>query len=319
MYKAILWDKGTIRFPGLYDGIPIDHYHERFDAGTGELRTLCDGPSISSSGLRTIFSKSPADYYWCSPYNPRAVQEPVKEHFVLGRALHHLALGEKMFSKSFVQRPDTLDGEAWQGNRKVCKAWIADKEMAGLTVLSPKQVGHIKGMLLTIGQHPLFKQGILAGLVEHSLIARDARTGIWLKSRPDAIPTHSGDFCDLKTATSIQTPDLRSAIHDYGYNQQAALTDLLAREVLKIELSSYALFFVQSEQPYSARVVQLKQVDIERGARQNRWAIDTFAKCLKAKNWPGPGGDRADAEFIELPEWAGKSIDDRLEYLNKSP
>ena len=43
-------------------------------------------------------------------------------------------------------------------------------------------------------------------------------------------------------------------------------------------------------------------------------ALDAMALCLKKKHWPGPGGDREDAQNIELPEWAEKQIDDRIKY-----
>jgi hypothetical protein len=62
------------------------------------------------------------------------------------------------------------------------------------------------------------------------------------------------------------------------------------------------------------RVVTLKDVDLDRGEKQNRYALDAVARCIKSGHWPGPGGEREDAEHLELPEWAQKQIDDRLEY-----
>ncbi|MNF16512.1 hypothetical protein D3C80_2195590 [compost metagenome] len=48
---------------------------------------------------------------------------------------------------------------------------------------------------------------------------------------------------------------------------------------------------------------------------QLRRAIDQFAQCVESGVWPGPGGDRQDAEYLTLPPWAAKQIDQRLEVI----
>ena len=53
--------------------------------------------------------------------------------------------------------------------------------------------------------------------------------------------------------------------------------------------------------------------DLERGRMQCRRAIDQFAACLASGEWPGPGGGRRDAEYLQLPAWAAKRIDQQLE------
>ena len=45
----------------------------------------------------------------------------------------------------------------------------------------------------------------------------------------------------------------------------------------------------------------------------NQGAVATFAECLKLGRWPGPGGDQQDAEFLSIPPYRAKTIDDRLE------
>jgi hypothetical protein len=46
---------------------------------------------------------------------------------------------------------------------------------------------------------------------------------------------------------------------------------------------------------------------------QCRRAIDQFAACLASGEWPGPGGSKRDAEYLQLPAWAAKRIDQQLE------
>jgi hypothetical protein len=82
------------------------------------------GPSVSSSGLRAIFTKSPKHFWAKSSLNPKAKVQKDTESFVLGRAAHHLLLGEDDFSSLFIVRPEEIDGAAWQGNRTACKKWM---------------------------------------------------------------------------------------------------------------------------------------------------------------------------------------------------
>ena len=58
--KFTKWDGGSIGRPGLYENMTLESYHSR---------DVCDGVSISSSGLRKI-SRSPA-HYWVGFHTTR--------------------------------------------------------------------------------------------------------------------------------------------------------------------------------------------------------------------------------------------------------
>lgn len=309
-FNIIDWDGKTITKPGLYRSVPMAAYHSG---------TICDGPSVSGGGLRKIFSESPARYYWSCPYNPKREEEPVSAAIILGGAAHHLLMGERWFSKHYVIRPDELmdpktgEMKAWQGNRTVCKDWLAAQAAKNLIVLTDVQIEDVKGMAMSLGNHPLVQAGILRGLIEHSLFWKDDETGIWLKSRPDAIPTDAGDFCNLKTARSLQWYDLQRSISDYGYHMGAAMEREAARKVLGIEMASYSLVCVESTGPWCVRIVQLKPADLDLGMDQNRVALKAFAHGIKTGDWPGPGGHRDDAAFIDLTERYRELAKSRLE------
>lgn len=309
--KTIEWDGKPITAPGLYSKIPIEVYHSA---------EICDGPSVSSSGLRQIFNQSPAHFYAEWPGNPNRAEPKDKAHFTIGRAVHHLMLGEPYFAKLFAQQPDeypdSKSGELkpWSNNSNFAKAWKTEQAAAGRTILTPNDVENIRGMAIRLGKHPLIRAGALNGMIERSIIWKDKATGIWVKSRPDSIPNDSGDFVDLKTTTSVLHRDLARTIAELGYHQQGALVRTAARTVLGIENPTFALVFVEKTSPWCPRVVTLKDNDLDLGERANRAALDAMAACLKAKDWPGPGGNREDAEYIELPEWAKKQTDERLTY-----
>jgi hypothetical protein len=307
--KTIQWDGKPISKPGIYAGIDIDLYHA---AG------ICDSPSISSGGMRTIYNESPAHFFAEWRGNPKAVERKESRAFVIGRAAHHLHLGQDDFSSLFAIEPTEYEADKgeikpWNNNAKECRAWTSKRKEESKTILKPKEAEQIIGMAEELGRHPIVASGALNGAVERSMFWKDKKTGIWLKSRPDAIPGDSGDFVDYKTTDSVQWYDLMKSVASFGYHMQGSLICEAAREVLRVNNPSFTLVFQEKAPPYCVRVVTLKESDLARGAKQNRMALDTFAECLKTGVWPGPGGLREDAEFLELPEWAQKQIDERLE------
>lgn len=303
--NTIQWDGQRISRPGIYAGVPIDDYHR------GDV---CDGPSISSSGLRLIWSRSPKHYWDTSPLNPNRDDQSDNKDFIIGRAAHHLVCGEIGFGDHYVIRPDKApDGRAWHGSNASVIKWQADQKKLGMSVLTPEMAESIRGMAISLGENSLMRAGILSGLVERSMFWRDRKSGVWLKARPDVIATASGDFADLKTTQSVMYRDTQRSLHDYGYCQQGALVLDGARE-LGLEAASFSLVWVEKRRPYCVRVQTLIDEDLARGSKMNRVAVDTFSACITARHWPGPGDDRADAEYIQLPDWAREQIDERLKY-----
>lgn len=302
--QIIKWDGLPISKPGVYSGVDISVYH------SGKL---CVGPSISSSGLRTIFGESEAHYWNNSPLNP--YREPPKESevFVLGRACHHLLLGEPHFAKTFIVRPDEApDGRAWSGNNSSCKKWLAEQKEAGHTVLTGELIERIKGMALALGKEGLVRAGALNGLIETTLAWIDEETGVWLIARPDVIPTDSGDYVDLKSTTAVDYASLIKTIGTYSYHQQGALIGEGHRLLFGRAISSFSLYFCESKRPHCCRMVTLKNEDIALGERQNRNAIRRFVKAMNSGSWPGPGGNQEAVQFVEISDRQRKLIEDRL-------
>jgi PDDEXK-like domain of unknown function (DUF3799) len=309
--KSIKWSGKAITEPGMYSNIALETYHRN---------DICDGPSVSSSGLRELFAQSPAHFFTHWSGNPDCIEREDKKHFILGRALHHLALGEAFFSLLFDIPPATYRDKktgavkAWTYSASYCREWKAHREKLGKAVLQHSDYDRLHGMLHALESHSIVQAGALNGLIERSIFMRDKATGLWLKSRPDSIPDSSVDFVDIKITRSVRWYDLQRTIADYGYHQQGALICHAGREVLGIENPTFTLCFVEQEAPFCIRFVTLKDVDLDRGHRQNRMALDVIARCLASQHWPGPGGDRADAENIELSQRVQDEIDNRLQY-----
>lgn len=303
MIQSRKWDGKPITEPGIYADIPGDAYHSH---------DICDGPSVSSSQLRMLWAKSPAHCWLHHPANPKRAVEKLKAEYIIGRAAHHLICGQAHFAREFIVRPEYApDGRDWHHANKSCIKWM--EEHKKLTVLTPDMVEAVKGMAISLGGHRMIQAGILNGLVERALFVRDRETGIWLKSKPDTIPSDSGDFADLKTTPSVLYLDVQRSIAEFNYHMQGAMVLDVARE-LGMEVASFSLIWVEKVPPYCVRVQQLKDEDLARGSRANRMMIRLYARCWNEQHWPGPGDDQDDAEYVDLPDWKRKQIDDRLQH-----
>lgn len=303
---SIPFDGKPLSKPGIYSRVPLSRYHGG---------KLCDGPSISSSGLRKIFNESPAHYWATSPLNPDRIDGEETEALILGRAAHHLLLGEDNFLTEYIVRPDKIDGAGWQGNRIACRAWLAEQRAQGRTVLKPDQLEAIRGMAKALAANSLVTQGILNGAIEQSIVARDEETGVWLLSRPDAVPNESGDYADLKSTSAIGF-DLDRAIQKHRYDMQAALVRRCAAAI-GIEMASFSFVFCEVKPPHSVEVLTLHDEDIEKADMDIQVALRVFASCLKSGNWFGPGGTQFDARYARLSEGWRMGCDDRRAFLEK--
>jgi hypothetical protein len=295
---AVLPSGHKVDEPGVWD-LSMEQYHS----------DIAIGPSVSSSGLRTIWAESPAHFWHTSSLNPNRAAQEDKPAFAVGRLAHKLLLeGREGLNDEFAVRP-----ECWSDWRtKEAKVWRDEQVLAGKTVITEADLTDVVGMAESLARHPLVKAGILDGQVERSLFWKDAETGIWVKSRPDVIPRADRLAADLKTTPSVSTEALERSLAAFHYPMQAAVVRMAMREVLGQDMDEFAFVWVEKAPPYCVRVTVLPGADIERGEMQVRSALRTMARCLERGEWPGPGEDRE--SYLSLPTWAVTRIDRELEY-----
>lgn len=302
--QIIKWDGKPVTKPGIYADIPIRTYHGPLVPPTQT--------SVSRSPLWKVLDMSAAHAWETSPYNPDAEEDTGSDAMLFGRAAHHLLLGEAAFRQQFAIRPEKWD--SWR--TKDAKAWKAEAEEAGLDVLIPSNLDAIRGMAKGLGAHPMVRAGILNGLIEHTMIAQDPVTGIWIKIRPDAIPTDSGDYSDLKTCADITDEGLENAIGRDGLFMQGAMVRYVCK-LLGLPFQSFTLVFSEKTAPHCVQVRTLIDSDLDLGEDAMRAALDHYAACAKRSVWPGPGDDGTDAQYISMKPWARKRIEDRIAKLQQ--
>lgn len=306
---------GKISEPGAYIGVPMSVYH-------GDP---CVGPSISSSGLRTIFIDSPKHYWNGSPYNPDREEIEQTEAIILGRAAHHLFLGEPDFQQHFVLQPavyvpdrgkDAGFEKPWSNNAEVCKKWNGEQALAGRTVLTTKQIENVKGMAASLAAEPIVQGGILNGYVEVSFFWQDAETGIWLKARPDVVPNESGDVADMKCVADVSDDGISRGLGDRGYHQQGALVGEAFRQVWQMEMEHFTLVYVESKKPHCVRFDEIAPEEIAQGFDENHAALRLMKRCLDTGYWPGPKSMQGDGGYVRRPSYAAHRAARRLETIN---
>lgn len=271
---------------------------------------ICPGPSVSSTGLRKIALQSPWSFWRTWGGNPdRLPEKDISDSLILGRAAHALILGDEVFDDHFIfvpeeapQRPTATqiaayerDGK-WSANAyERAVFWEAfDAKAAGRLLLSDAQLEKITHMAESLAANPHCVELLRSDLVEVSMIWQDQVTGIWVKSRPDCIPTSGADFSDLKTFAP-KGADLKlsaqRAVTDHGYAMQMALAVMGAEQVFGTGAKECALVFLQTSEPYECLPIRIDEDSLYWARVLCRHALDTMARCLEADDWPGIGVD----------------------------
>ena len=306
MMKIRPWNGKPVSMPGIVANMPLGKYH---------AADACIEPSISSSGLRKIFSESPRHYFATSPYNPQRVEGDETAALTLGRASHFLLFGDgenSQFRKHFAVRPEMLNGQKWHASRLDCKGWANQVRESGRKILTPDQAENIRGIVEALKADPAVQHGCLNGNLELSWFWKHERTGVWLKARPDANPTGDLSFVDLKLTRSTDWQALQRTIRDYGYWQQAGMVASACEAILHRPMDSFSFMFVENTYPHDIEFVMLKEGEIKRGQQANEATITRFAECLKTGRWPGRRGDRAEPKWIEMRSFDQTQIDDEI-------
>lgn len=284
-----------INAPGIYE-IDEAAYHGS---------EICAGPSVSSSGLRTLLSECPAKFWWHSPLNPKR-EERSKPGFDFGKAAHHFLLlgGDAFFERFFITDPDL------HPNTKEAKAQKAQAIGEGKTFIGADDFEKIRAMAEALKAHEFAWAAFANGRAEPTLAWQDAETGVWCRTRPDTLPNALTHIPDYKTARSAKLADFQRDIRNYGYHMQAAWYLDGIEAVTGTKPQSFFFVVQEKEAPFLINVINLDTVAIEWGRLQNRRALRLFAECLSAGRWPGYSED---VETVGLPNWALRELQTRHE------
>lgn len=244
---------------GIYTTVPEDVYHQ-------------DRGSLSVSGAKLLLPPScPAKFreYQDNPPKP-------KREYDFGHLAHLLVLG-KGAQVRVIDAPDyrtkaareARDDAHDKGEIPALAAEFTRADDMAAVVLNDDTAG------------PLFADGT----PEVSLYSTDRQTGVRLRGRCDWI-TGGGDIVDYKTSTTANPAELERKFYTLGYYMQAAWYQDLAI-VAGASVDPQFVFVVQEKTPpYVVTVVDYDDEAMIEARRLNRLAIDTYAQCMAASEWP---------------------------------
>lgn len=294
---------------GAYPDIDAADYHRNPD--------LLPGPSLSSSGAKTLATKSPFHFWYDSPLNPDRPAEQQKTHFNVGKAAHDFILLRDRWPHAYHVLPEGFSrAKTKQMSDAIAEADAAEE--AGLTILRFEDAETVRAVAAAIERSDIAMAALSNGVTEETLVWQDMLTGVWLRARPDFRPNSILTkrpvriVADLKfVAPSHATPEgFRRAIHQFGYHQTAAFYSDGIKAVHDTVPTHWLHIVVENEAPYCVALYELPAEDIQRGRALNRSAITTFARCLSEDRWPGYADEPLQ---VGLPGWARHRIDTDLE------
>lgn len=281
---------------GIYAAVDETVYH-------GDLG------SLSSSGARALLSTTPEEFDW-----NRRNDRSVNRNFDYGHVAHKMVLGKGNALALLDPKVcgHTADGKVAKQPQSTAewKAAEAKARREGKIPVPKWDMEKAQTMAGRVFQHRVAGRLLSRGQAEHSIYWHDDATGVRLRCRPDWITDGLGrTICiDYKTSTSANPRQFQRAVQDYGYHQQQAFYEDGLAEIGLTDVGF--LFIVQAKTaPFTVSVCQIEPADVELGRRQNRAAIDLFARCTESGRWPAYDG----IHTVSLAGWATKQIEESLE------
>lgn len=276
-----------ITTPGVYD-LPLEAYHA----------DPCPTPSLSASGMKKIIHDCPARFWWDNPrLNPKAEEKRTKALDV-GTAAHAWIIHGESFVDSIAVMPPELDLRSNAG-----KAFAVQAEGEGKTLIRSHEFEAIKAMRDAVLRCDLARLALENGQPEQSLFWQDEETGVWLRCRPDWMPTALRFIPDYKTARSCVPADFERSVDEYGYHIQAAHYLDGIGKVTGHQPDAFFFIVQEKQAPYLVSVCALSEEAMHWGRLLVRRAIRVFADCLERDWWPGYDGNVA---TVGLPGYAAK-------------
>lgn len=269
-----------LRPAGIHTGVPEDDYHA--------------DRALSQSGMKLLL-ESPAKFDW-----RRDHPEPPKTEFDVGSATHTLLLGVG-------DSVAVVDAKDWRTN--AAKAAKAEAYAAGQIPLLRHQYDATMAMAEAVLRHDTARAWLEAeGDSEVSAWWTDEASPngypVECRSRMDRLTTDADGqptIVDLKsTGKSADPSSFAKSVIDYGYDIQDDHYST-GFEILTGQRPRFIFVVVEKDPPHLPAVHTLDATFKARGRRRRQQALDLWAACTLADQWPGHGDD---IHVLTPPAWA---------------
>lgn len=282
--------------PGWYEMTDVEYHADPVVGG-----------SISSTGARTLATRTPAHFDW-----DRHHGRPDKPDLDFGKVAHARVLDRG--TDVAVVVGTGKDRNAWRTDAD--KAEVAKARAAGKTPIRYRDHQVIELMAAKLRSHatagPLLSR---PGRHEAVAVWQDRTTGVWCRLMADFLPDVASDarrlIVDYKTCLDSSPTGFAKSMANYGYDQQgewytAGVQALDPRDVEP----QFVLIAQEKTAPYLVTVNYLSEQALARGRHRNEIARWRYARCSTAGSWPGYADDPVE---LHLPGWAAREFEHEQE------
>jgi len=128
-------------------------------------------------------------------------------------------------------------------------------------------------------------------LIEPSIFWRNDKSGLELKSRPDAMKDDGDNkvmVVDLKTTKDASQHKFQRSCIDFGYFHQAA-TASLALESTGKEMTHFMIIAVENTAPFATAIYEISSDTIKKVCNELKGIYLEISNCKKNDAWPSYG------------------------------
>ncbi len=261
--------------------------------------------ALGSSGAIEIVDECPAYYWHRSALNP-AYKATDANKFDVGTAAHLMMLEPHLMADKIA----IIGADDWR--TKDAKQQRDAAREAGQLPLLTKHFEIIAAMREVLFNHPIAGKAFQSYVPEQSLFWEEQ--GVTLKCRPDLAEPRWKVLVDYKTVASANPMSLSTQAARMGWFVQAAWYLDGVEAVTRVRPRDFIFVCQDREPPYLVSVCRLDPQALEWGRAIKKKAVDLYARCLAANDWPGyreVGSDKDTAFLLSLPSYAQYQLADR--------
>jgi hypothetical protein len=263
---------------GVYD-LPMADYHSQ-----------CTDTLVMGSSDAVLLANS-------TPAHLRASwdeEDESSKQADMGKIAHALLLEPFLSNSSIV----VIEADDWR--KKATQELRDDARASGKTPILSRDYDRAHKIVRAVMANSVAAELLREGQAEKSWFAKDEKTGLYKKCRPDFFNTDR-IIIDIKTVASASPEFLKRRVYDGGWFQQAPWYCEVVELVERAPAKGYCWIIVEQEPPYA--VVIRKPLDnvLMHGHRLNQQAFALFARCAASDYWPAYGDE---VEELGLPDFA---------------
>lgn len=285
-----LTDTRSISQPGIYDGVPMEHY----------VNDPCPVPSLNAGTINRLLDDSPLHAHSQHPRLGNRRSEPTNRSDI-GSAIHSACLGgqgvvyceikggeDTKHPGEIVTRWAQADAKKWRKEQYAAhKIPLLKHQKTKVDAVARK----VRGAIERAGHTDL--------LYEQTAIAQISEK-LWFRTRPDFIDHNQRVIGDLKSATKAKAKKWISILFGSGYHTSAALYERVLLE-LTGEAYEYRWLVQEYDHPYAFSWISLNPQSQEMAEERVARGATLWSKCIDNDRWPSYD-ERV--HYVEPPSWA---------------